>query len=508
MPSTNDYGDLVAGKLAARLASGTTSGATVTAQSVNGSVITWPTGAHRLKLYRKTKAGVEFETIGVASASQSGSTVTLGTLTRQMSMTDGSTFSSGGDGRTFPANTDVYLSWDVFDAERTMKDDKVNTITGSGAIRGSSTTTPIIRLNNVTTAQRTAMSPGNGDMVYDTDLGELYQYKGGAWAAVGDTGTAAATTTSLGTAEKGTTADIRAETATGDGGGPLFIPTDATAVLKDDRIVLKDATELTIASGAITVTQAYHSVDTESDAASDDLDTITAAVGVGEIIVLVANNTARTVVVKHNTGNIKLADAADFSLDDTEKSITLLKQASNWIEISRGRGVTSSNYAKVVALNTTDSSTLGASSTSDFDFNNHQYTIPANDLINGVAYEIEATITLALAAGNIEIFGSLGSTKVLTLGDFVTPTSGPVLLRWTVFGTEAAGSSVTVKASGEWTHIVSAASKGFILYSSTSSIASNGSLVLKMGGAFRTSNGSNSMIMRLSKITKLSTSAF
>jgi hypothetical protein len=103
------------------------------------------------------------EPLGVASASQSGSTVTLGTLTRQLSLTDGSTFTSGGSGYTFPANTNVYLTWDVFDAERTMKDDKVNTLTGSGAIRSTSTTVPAFRLNNVTTAQRNAMTPANGD---------------------------------------------------------------------------------------------------------------------------------------------------------------------------------------------------------------------------------------------------------------------------------------------------------------------------------------------------------
>lgn len=231
MPSTSDYGDFVAGKLAARLASGTTSGATVTAQSVNGSTITWPTGAHRLKLVRKTRTGTEVETVGVASASQSGSTVTLGTLTRQLSLTDGSTFSSGGNGRTLPANTDVYLTWDVFDAERAMKDDKVNTLTGAGAIRSTSTSTPIIRLNSVTTAQRNAMTAANGDMVYDSDLGVNFQYIGGAWVAVGDTGTENASDTVAGKVERATSAQANAGTDTGDTGAPTFVrPSQVTTV--------------------------------------------------------------------------------------------------------------------------------------------------------------------------------------------------------------------------------------------------------------------------------------
>jgi hypothetical protein len=110
---------------------------------------------------------------------------------------------------------------------------------------------------------------------------------------------------------------------------------EATA-LKTTRFRLADFTELTIASGAITVTQTIHTVDTESNAASDDLDTITAAYGVGEIIHLTPDNTARTIVVKHNTGNILLADGADFSMDTSEKSITLIRKGSSWHEFARG----------------------------------------------------------------------------------------------------------------------------------------------------------------------------
>ena len=93
--------------------------------------------------------------------------------------------------------------------------------------------------------------------------------------------------------------------------------------------------ELTIASGAITVTGNYHDVDTEADAASDDLDTINGGVD-GAILVLRANNDARTVVVKDSTGNIELA-GGDMSLDNTQDTITLIfdNALSAWLEISR-----------------------------------------------------------------------------------------------------------------------------------------------------------------------------
>lgn len=98
-------------------------------------------------------------------------------------------------------------------------------------------------------------------------------------------------------------------------------------------------TELTIAAGAITVTQMRHKVDTEGDAASDDLDTINGGATVN-LIILRAESDARTVVVKHNTGNIWLQGKADISLDDLEDSIMLAWDSTNskWFDIAAGGG--------------------------------------------------------------------------------------------------------------------------------------------------------------------------
>lgn len=81
------------------------------------------------------------------------------------------------------------------------------------------------------------------------------------------------------------------------------------------------STELTIAAGTITVTQAYHSVDTAADAATDDLDTI-AGVAEGQMVILRAEHTDRTVVLKHGTGNLVLG--VDISLDNTNKHVLLI----------------------------------------------------------------------------------------------------------------------------------------------------------------------------------------
>lgn len=66
-------------------------------------------------------------------------------------------------------------------------------------------------------------------------------------------------------------------------------------------------TELTIASGEITPTASLHLVDTEGDAASDDLDTINGGCR-GEVLTLIAASGARTVNVT-NAGNINVPAA-------------------------------------------------------------------------------------------------------------------------------------------------------------------------------------------------------
>jgi hypothetical protein len=91
-------------------------------------------------------------------------------------------------------------------------------------------------------------------------------------------------------------------------------------------------TELTIASGVITITRSYHRIDTESDGASDDLDTISGGI-TGDTLVLRAENDARTVVVKDGTGNIQTA--GDCTLDNVQDTITLIFDGTNWLETAR-----------------------------------------------------------------------------------------------------------------------------------------------------------------------------
>lgn len=93
-----------------------------------------------------------------------------------------------------------------------------------------------------------------------------------------------------------------------------------------------DGSELTIATGVITATTSFHAVDTQADGASDDLDTINGG-QTGQVLVIHAANSARDVVAKDGTGNLKLA--GDCTLDNVEDTLTLIYDGANWLELAR-----------------------------------------------------------------------------------------------------------------------------------------------------------------------------
>ena len=95
---------------------------------------------------------------------------------------------------------------------------------------------------------------------------------------------------------------------------------------------LGSMSELTIASGGITVTSSVHTVDTESDAASDNLNTVNGGTD-GSILILKSVTGTRDVTLKDSSDNLRLA--GDFALSSANDSITLIKSGSNWLEISR-----------------------------------------------------------------------------------------------------------------------------------------------------------------------------
>lgn len=105
-----------------------------------------------------------------------------------------------------------------------------------------------------------------------------------------------------------------------------------------DTLSITAAAELTISGGAVTKTQTLHRIDTESDAASDDLTTINGGTD-GDVFIGRAEHTDRTAVFKHGTGNIEL-NGADITLDDTDLFVILIYDAtlSKWVLAGGGAG--------------------------------------------------------------------------------------------------------------------------------------------------------------------------
>ena len=93
----------------------------------------------------------------------------------------------------------------------------------------------------------------------------------------------------------------------------------------------------TIASGVVAASSDYSSytIDTESAAATDDLDTISGGVE-GQVIFISNTDSARTVVVKNGTGNI-INISGDISLENPNQEISLKYNGTSWIKQTAGQ---------------------------------------------------------------------------------------------------------------------------------------------------------------------------
>lgn len=235
--ASTTYKDKIEGKLLTSIATGTTTGVTVKIKQRNGATPTWPTAAHRIMVTQRTALVEKTEKIEVAAGTtQSGTTVTLGTLTRALSLEDGTNFTGGvGTAQSFAAGADVQFVIDSNIPAMAAMKDLANTFTAvqtfgtGGAVRFSGTDTSGLRVKSLTTAQRDALTPANGDFIYNSDTGVMNQYIGGAWAAIGTDATANGSTTVAGKFEEATVAEQGTATATGSTGARL-VPAVANLV--------------------------------------------------------------------------------------------------------------------------------------------------------------------------------------------------------------------------------------------------------------------------------------
>ncbi len=111
------------------------------------------------------------------------------------------------------------------------------------------------------------------------------------------------------------------------------VGTSAPATTLDVRgsVSVGQGSEVTIASGVITVTDSYHKVDTEGDASSDNLDTINGG-QIGQMLFLRQVDSGRDVVLTES-GNIILPGST-FTLSNAADLCLLLYTGANWQMVS------------------------------------------------------------------------------------------------------------------------------------------------------------------------------
>jgi hypothetical protein len=94
------------------------------------------------------------------------------------------------------------------------------------------------------------------------------------------------------------------------------------------KLSFSSATELTIASGVVTVTQSVHTIDGEGDL-SDDLVTINGGLQ-GDILLIYPASASRDITIVNGTGNILTANGYDYTIQDNE-FVLLYYNGTDWL---------------------------------------------------------------------------------------------------------------------------------------------------------------------------------
>ena len=106
-------------------------------------------------------------------------------------------------------------------------------------------------------------------------------------------------------------------------------------ILDSEDVGIGEPTELTISAGAVTISKTarmiWHTIDTEGDAATDDLDTINGG-NPGQFLLIQAEDSGRTVVCK-NGAALPLQRQSDFTMNNVADSLFLVCLAAGvWKE--------------------------------------------------------------------------------------------------------------------------------------------------------------------------------
>jgi hypothetical protein len=108
--------------------------------------------------------------------------------------------------------------------------------------------------------------------------------------------------------------------------------TSQQGLITAGHMSLSGSTMLTIAGDIVTITKAFHSLETEAGAASDNLYTIYGGLP-GDILILKPVNASHVVTMKDGGGNLALN--GDYVMSSLNHTITLLYSGTTWMELAR-----------------------------------------------------------------------------------------------------------------------------------------------------------------------------
>jgi len=220
-------------------------------------------------------------------------------------------------------------------------------------------------------------------------------------------------------------------------------------VVKVNTLVIPDNGELIIASGVITITASQHTLDTESDASTDDLDTINGGTS-EQVLILSIEDDSRDVVIKHGTGNIITDTQADITLGLANDIIVLKFNGTDWLIVSRS---INSDYSYMVVRdqkssgtdagtpstgtrNTRTLNTVAINTISGASLSSNQITLPAG------TYYIDAKAPAAAVNGHKLFFRNDSDST-----DAIVGTSGHIVTADLNNGWSFAQGIVTIASS-------------------------------------------------------------